>query len=111
MEELCRRRTEGTKEWTLTSSSLFALLRAFFFARTEELPEKGVLSGSPPMGVNSSLCLVADFFEAAEWVSLLWMREWRVSSSEREKRFSQPGKVQRKGFSPVCVRMCRVWRT
>lgn len=37
------------------------------------------------------------------------MREWRVSSSEREKRFSQAGKVQTNGFSPVWVRMWRVW--
>ena len=36
------------------------------------------------------------------------MREWRVSSSEREKRFSQAAKVHTKGFSPVCVRMWRV---
>ena len=35
------------------------------------------------------------------------MREWRVSSSEREKRFSQAAKVHTKGFSPVCVRMWR----
>ena len=41
------------------------------------------------------------------WVEswLVWMRECRVSSSEREKRFSQRGKVHSKGFSPVCVRM------
>lgn len=44
-----------------------------------------------------------------EEASLLCMREWRVSSSEREKRFSQPEKVQTKGFSPVWVRMCLVW--
>lgn len=39
---------------------------------------------------------------------LVWMRMWRVSSSERLNRFSQPGCVQAWGFSPVCVRMWRV---
>ena len=43
----------------------------------------------------------------AWWVVswLLCMRECLVSLSEREKRFSQPGKVHSKGFSPVCVRI------
>ena len=42
---------------------------------------------------------------------VLWMRECRVSSSEREKRFSQPGNEHKKGFSPVCVRIWRVCGT
>lgn len=44
---------------------------------------------------------------SAEW-SLVWMRECLVNSSDRENLFSQPGKVQANGFSPVCVRMWRV---
>lgn len=43
------------------------------------------------------------------WAGLVWIRACRVSSSDREKRFSQPGKVHWWGFSPVWVRMCRVW--
>lgn len=35
--------------------------------------------------------------------------ECLVSSSEREKRFSHAGKLQAKGFSPVWVRICRVY--
>lgn len=38
-----------------------------------------------------------------------WMRTWRVNSSDREKRFSQPGCKHWWGFSPVCVRIWRVW--
>ena len=38
-----------------------------------------------------------------------WMREWRVSSSERLKRLVQPWKEQACGFSPVWVRIWRVW--
>ena len=40
---------------------------------------------------------------------LEWMREWRVSSSERLKRLEQPWNEQACGFSPVWVRMWRVW--
>lgn len=38
-------------------------------------------------------------------LGLLCILEWRVSSSEREKRFVQPGNWQAWGFSPVWVRM------
>lgn len=69
----------------------------------------------PLSGAGSTLVLPLDLWAEWEdagvpptwWVEswLVWMRECRVSSSEREKRFSQPGKVHSKGFSPVCVRM------
>lgn len=96
----------------LTSSSLLALLRAFFFARRDAASAVYPLAECERWGDSSmgARCLVNGFFDAAEdCESLLWIREWRVSSSEREKRFSQPGKAQTKGFSPVCVRMWRVW--
>lgn len=83
------RKDEGRER---TSSSLLARLLAFFLILREE--SRGWSSGR---GSVRGLGL--------ERGSLEWMREWRVSSSEREKRFSQPRKVQAKGFSPVCVRM------
>jgi len=49
----------------------------------------------------------AAWWAAACWplplleLGLLWILECLVSSSEREKRFVQPGKVQAWGFSPV----------
>lgn len=49
------------------------------------------------------------FFPFLDPPGLVWMRKWRVSSSERLKRLTQPWKVQAWGFSPVWVRMCRVW--
>lgn len=33
-------------------------------------------------------------------------RQWRDSSSDREKRHAQPGHMQPYGFSPECLRMC-----
>ena len=39
-----------------------------------------------------------------------WILACRVNSSDRENRLSQPGWVQACGFSPVCVRIWRVWR-
>src|SRR6201996_7906893 len=42
-------------------------------------------------------------------LGLLWMRRWGVSPSEGLKRFEHPGWVQAWGFSPVWVRMWRVW--
>lgn len=50
-----------------------------------------------------------DKFLFRRLLGLVWMREWRVSSSRREKRLLQPGKEQEWGFSPVWVRICRVW--
>ena len=92
----------------LTSSSLLARLLAFFLIRPAEMEclssdraVKGVTDGTP-----KSFDL--DFVRPSSCLSLLCILEWRVSSSEREKRFSQPGKVQPNGFSPVCVRMWRV---
>ena len=40
---------------------------------------------------------------------LVCIRKCRVSSSEREKRFSHPANVHACGFSPVWMRACRVW--
>lgn len=42
-------------------------------------------------------------------LGLVWMREWRVSSSRREKRLLHPGNRHKCGFSPVWVLMWRVW--
>jgi hypothetical protein len=39
----------------------------------------------------------------------VWIRTWRVNSSDLENFFAQPGKVHWCGFSPVCVRIWRVW--
>ena len=106
------------KSEKLTSSSLLARLRAFFLTRTfvpraveeassvlralawpgREAPESYSSAG----GVCSTFGFVLVFTDAG-WslLWLLWMRACLVSSSEREKRFSQPGCEQRKGFSPV----------
>lgn len=40
---------------------------------------------------------------------LLCILECLVSSSDLENFFEQPGYWHACGFSPVCVRMCRVW--
>jgi hypothetical protein len=61
-----------------------------------------------PVSASSSLFARLRAFFLGGAGSLVWMRECRVSSSEREKRFSHEGNVQMNGFSPVCVRMCRV---
>ena len=91
-----------------TSSSLLARLLAFFLIRPAE---PGCLSsGRVDVGVTdrTAKSFDLDLVRPSSCLSLLWILEWRVSSSEREKRFSQPGKVQANGFSPVCVRMWRV---
>ncbi len=55
---------------------------------------------------SSSLDFVLPFpFSAAGGK---WIRACRVNSSDREKRLSHPGWVHAWGFSPVCVRICRV---
>lgn len=88
------------------SSSELARLRAFFLIRRG--PSAGTAASS---GEDSWLLTLVTLPPPppcrARW-SAVWMRAWRVSSSEREKRFSQPGYVHPNGFSPVCVRMCRV---
>lgn len=104
---------ERSRLLVLTSSSLLARLRAFFLARTVELSclRPGVESRLDDASLSSSKpCSVRAFDLGFELSPLaLCMRECRVSSSERENRFSHPGYEHRKGFSPVCVRMCRVW--
>lgn len=97
------------------SSSLLARLLAFFFTRMEE-----ETSGLRAEGLAETISTSSSYEEsmrflplpaAAGWWALwllVWMRECRVSSSDREKRFSQLGNEQTKGFSPVCVRMWRV---
>jgi len=71
-----------------------------------EVPKPSKVAG---WSTEGSVFTLTDFLEDWVW-SLLCIREWRVSSSDLEKRFSQEGKVHGKGFSPVCVRICRVWR-
>lgn len=39
----------------------------------------------------------------------VWILECLVSSSDLRNRLLQPGNEHEWGFSPVCVRMCRVW--
>lgn len=58
--------------------------------------------------VAAARCLATPRGAPRRWGEV-WIRIWRVNSSEREKRFSHPGKLQWCGFSPVCVRMWRVW--
>ena len=92
-----------------TSSSLLARLLAFFFIRPAEitcLSSGRAVVGLMDDGTEKSFDL--DFVRPSSCLSLLCILEWRVSSSEREKRFSHPEKVQANGFSPVCVRMWRV---
>lgn len=91
-----------------TSSSLFARLLAFFLIRPAEIAclSSGRAEAGPTDETAKSFDL--DLARPSSCLSLLCILEWRVSSSEREKRFSQPGKVQANGFSPVCVRMWRV---
>ena len=91
-----------------TSSSLLARLLAFFFIRPAEIAclSSGRVDVGLTDGTEKSFDL--DFVRPSSCLSLLCILEWRVSSSEREKRFSHPGKVQANGFSPVCVRMWRV---
>lgn len=105
------KRSNIRKKRLRTSSSLSsALLRAFFFfvslcdaasaaGWTEEEADVTTVAAA-------AAALLAALLE--ELVGFVCMRTWRVSSSDREKRFSQLGKVHACGFSPVCVRMCRV---
>ena len=92
-----------------TSSSLLARLLAFFLIR----PAEAVCLSSGRADVELTDWTVKsfdlDFVLPSSCLSLLCILEWRVSSSEREKRFSHPGNVQPNGFSPVCVRMWRVF--
>lgn len=74
-----------------------------------------LLFGGGIMVAMAEPCSKAPFCTAcwtACWVLLLLLElgllcilEWRVSSSEREKRLVQPGNWQAWGFSPVCVRI------
>lgn len=41
-------------------------------------------------------------------LGLVWIREWRVNSSDRLNFLKHPGNEQEWGFSPVWVRMCLV---
>lgn len=99
-----RKDMEGSR-YKHTSSSLFARLRAFFLAT----PWERARSSSSQPSVRDTLLFWRAPPEAAagRW-SLLCIRAWRVSSSERENRFSHAGNEQPNGFSPVCVRMWRV---
>ena len=92
-----------------TSSSLLARLLAFFFIRPTEMA--CLSSGRADEGLTdvAARSFGLDFVRASSCLSLLCILEWRVNSSEREKRFSHPRKVQGNGFSPVCVRMWRVF--
>jgi len=92
-----------------TSSSLFARLLAFFLIRPAEMAclSSGRVGAGVTDGTAKSFDL--DLVRPSSCLSLLCILEWRVNSSEREKRFSHPGKAQAKGFSPVCVRMWRVF--
>ena len=92
-----------------TSSSLLARLLAFFLIRPAGMAclSSGRVEVGATDGTAKSLDL--DLVRLSSCLSLLCILEWRVSSSEREKRFSHPGKVQANGFSPVCVRMWRVF--
>ena len=91
-----------------TSSSLLARLLAFFLIRPAEMTclSSDRVGVGPTEGMAKSFDL--DFVRASSCLSLLCILEWRVNSSEREKRFSHPRKVQANGFSPVWVRMWRV---
>lgn len=92
-----------------TSSSLLARLLAFFLIRPAEMVF--LSSGRVDVGLIDGTAKSFDrgLVRPSSCLSLLCILEWRVNSSEREKRFSQPGKVQANGFSPVCVRMWRVF--
>ena len=119
----------GWKKWEQngrTSSSLLARLRAFFF--TLKLlsclgNDSSVVSSTSSTAGFSLSCLRGTVLPPcgpedvrgsegvwSVWVLVPCILEWRVSSSEREKRFSHEGKVQTKGFSLVCVRIWRVCR-
>lgn len=95
-----------------TSSSLLARLLAFFFTRIVELSCRCTCVGIrlEDASISSSCVWSKRPFDFGFEPSLLALciRECLVSSSERENRFSHPGKEQRKGFSPVCVRIWRV---
>lgn len=92
-----------------TSSSLLARLLAFFLIRPADMAL--LSSGRVDAGLTEGTAKSFDlgFVRPSSCLSLLCILEWRVSSSEREKRFSHPRKVQTNGFSPVCVRMWRVF--
>jgi len=64
-----------------------------------------LVSGDTEIGDPPTL----DKFLLRREFGLVWMRECLVSSSDREKRLLQPGNEHECGFSPVCVRMWRVW--
>ena len=59
----------------------------------------------PALAAAAAACCLFPLRE----LGLLCILECLVSSSDRLKRFEQPGKAQACGFSPVCVRICRVW--
>lgn len=56
-----------------------------------------------------TLLAVFWFLRSRRLLGEVWIRTCRVNSSDREKRFSHPGNVHWWGFSPVWVRMWRVW--
>lgn len=69
-----------------------------------------LLSLSCCLSCSSCICsLVFLGFRFFLTVGFVWILRCLVNSSDREKRFGHRSKVQRWGFSPVCVRMCRVW--
>lgn len=92
----------------LTSSSLLARLLAFFFMRPADMECLSSVRTDVAVTEGTANSFDLDFVRPSSCLSLLCILEWRVSSSEREKRFSHPGKAQANGFSPVCVRMWRV---
>lgn len=68
------------------------------------IPGDSIMPAATAAAVAAWCCLLP-----RRELGLLCIREWRVSSSERLKRFEHPGKVQAWGFSPVWVRIWRVW--
>ena len=74
----------------------------------EEAPVAAVDGWSTGMaGLATTVAGSCDLWFLLE-LGLLWIRECRVSSSDRLKRLVHPGKWQACGFSPVCVRTCLV---
>lgn len=99
-----------------TSSSLSSLDRFLAALSPSSFPEALFCPGcawTNCTGVWTCWVVVLFAFRAALFELLagfVWILTCLVSSSDLENLFSQPGNVQAWGFSPVCVRMWRVYK-
>lgn len=99
--------SNGDVGWESEDLGMAFVLRLVVGAAGDDGVESGVAGELLLLPVAGARLYLIDRLLRREW-GLVWIRECRVSSSEREKRFVHPGKVHACGFSPVWVLMCRV---